>query len=166
MQAKGFFASLFDFSFRSFVTPKIIKVLYVLMTVVVALWTLALVLWAFRASTGAGILTLVILAPIFFVIAMIYVRVGLELLIVFFRIHGDVEEINRRGGGGSNGQPAPSILQTAALPTPVGASEPTAVTSTPAPAAEEAAATRFCAGCGAEQPAGKRFCTACGEALE
>jgi hypothetical protein len=81
MQAKGFFASLFDFSFSSFVTPKIIKVLYVLMTVVVALWTLLFVLWAFRASTGFGLLTLVILAPIFFVISMIYVRVGLELLI-------------------------------------------------------------------------------------
>jgi hypothetical protein len=42
---------------------------------------------------------LVILGPIFFVVSMIYVRVWLELLIVFFRIQGDVNEINRRGAG-------------------------------------------------------------------
>jgi len=62
------------------------------------------ILWAFRQSTGLGIVMLVILGPIFFVITMIYVRVWLELIIVFFRIQGDVFEINQRGGGS---QPAP-----------------------------------------------------------
>jgi hypothetical protein len=127
------------------------------------------VLWAFRASTGFGLLTLVILGPIFFVISMIYVRVALELLIVFFRIHDDVGEINRRGGGGSNGgRPAPILPSTAPVPAAVGPTEPAAVTSTPAPVAEELPelpAARFCASCGAEQPAGKRFCTVCGAAL-
>ena len=42
MEAKGFFSSLFDYSFSSFITPKIIKVLYVLLTIAVSLWTLAL----------------------------------------------------------------------------------------------------------------------------
>ena len=95
MQAKGFFSSLFDYSFSSFITPRLIKVLYVLMTISVALWTLLVILVAFKASAALGILALVIVAPIFFVITMIYVRVGLELIMAFFHIHGDVEEINR-----------------------------------------------------------------------
>ena len=39
---KGFLGSLFDFSFKSFVTPKIIKVLYVLFTIWTALVALIL----------------------------------------------------------------------------------------------------------------------------
>jgi uncharacterized membrane protein len=101
MQAKGFFASLFDYSFSSFITSKIVKVLYVLTTIIVALWTLVLILLGFRASSGAGVLMLVVGGPLFFVITMIYTRVVLELLIVIFRISENVREINERGGGSS-----------------------------------------------------------------
>ena len=110
MQAKGFFASLFDYSFSSFITPRIIKILYVLTTIVVVLWTLAIIGFAFRASTAFGVITLLILGPLYFVIAMIYARVGLELLIAFFRIHSDVQEINTRldgGAGETAAEPAP-----------------------------------------------------------
>jgi Domain of unknown function (DUF4282) len=87
MQPQGFLASLFDFSFTTFITGRIIKILYVLSTIIVALWTLAFVLFAFKASTGFGIITLVLLAPLFFLFSMIYVRVVLELIMVIFRIH-------------------------------------------------------------------------------
>jgi hypothetical protein len=107
MQAKGFFGSLFDYSFSSFITSRIIKVLYVLTTIVVALWTLAIILVAFKASSTLGILALLIGGPIFFLIAMIYARVGLELLIVIFRIHENVHEINQRAGGASGTPVAP-----------------------------------------------------------
>lgn len=99
---KGFFGSLFDYSFRSFITSRIIKVLYVLTTIVVALWTLAVILIAFKASPTLGGLTLLIGGPLLFVITMIYARVGLELLMVIFRIHENVEEINQRAGGASS----------------------------------------------------------------
>ncbi|HEY7017532.1 MAG TPA: DUF4282 domain-containing protein [Gaiellaceae bacterium] len=171
MQAKGFFASLFDFSFSSFVTPKVIKVLYALGTAVVSLWTLLFVLWAFKLSTGFGIVTLLLLAPIFFVISMLYMRVLLELLIVFFRIHGDVAEINQRGGGGSNGVPSVPPLQPAApaptvTPTEAAGGSTAVATATAPPLTETAPEVRYCANCGAEQAAGKRFCTSCGQALE
>jgi hypothetical protein len=159
MQAKGFFASLFDYSFSAFITPKIIKLLYVLSTIVVALWTLVVILWAFRQSTGFGIVTLAILGPIFFVITMIYVRVWLELLIVFFRIQGDVNEINVRGGGDAGTTAAP----VSPAPEPAPASAGSALIEAPVTPAPEA---RFCASCGAEQTPGKRFCTACGGAVE
>jgi hypothetical protein len=161
MQAKGFFASLFDYSFSAFITPKIIKLLYVLSTIAVALWTVIVILWGFRQSTGLGILMLVILGPIFFVITMIYVRVLLELLIVFFRIHGDVNEINRRGAGETGTAVEP--LPTPPSPEPAPASAGPTLVEAPATPAPEA---RFCASCGAEQSPGKRFCTNWGAAVE
>ena len=110
MQTKGFFGSLFDYSFSSYITPRIIKVLYVLATVLVALWTLVIVLAAFRVSSGAGILTLLIIGPIYFVITMIWVRVSLEVISAF-RIHGDVQEINQ-GAGGTGGTAVASVPTT------------------------------------------------------
>jgi hypothetical protein len=150
MQAKGFFSSLFDYSFSSFITPRIIRILYILSTIVVALWTLLFILLAFKSSTGLGIIALVIGGPIFFVIAMIYVRVGLELIMVFFRIHGDVDEINQRAGGTAGTPVTPVPLP----PAP----EPAAATPAPEPVA------RYCENCGAERRPGQGFCTACGAA--
>ena len=99
MQTKGFFGSLFDYSFSSFITSKVIKVLYVLTTIIVAIWTLVLVLVGFKSSSAAGLLMLVIIGPLVFVISMIYARIGLELLMVIFRISESVQEINERSGG-------------------------------------------------------------------
>jgi hypothetical protein len=167
MQAKGFFASLFDYSFSSFITSKIIKVLYVLTTIVVGLWTLLIVLVAFKLSSTLGILALLIGGPIFFVITMIYVRVVLELLMVIFRIHEDVQEINQRAGG-AKGTPvafAPPPPGPEAEPTSDAA--PVAVSSSaPEPAAAPPLVARFCENCGAERSPGKRFCPSCGGPLD
>jgi Domain of unknown function (DUF4282) len=165
MQVEGFFASLFDFSFRTFITERIIKVLYVLSTIIVALWTLFFVLVAFRNSTGFGVVTLVLLGPLFFVFTMIYVRVVLELIMVIFRIHEDVDSINRRGGGAASAavpfEPAPAAPEPApepASPEPVAAADPE-------PAATTEETPRFCDSCGAERSPGKSFCTSCGKAF-
>ena len=107
MQAESFFGSLFDYSFSSFVTPRIIKILYVLATIMISLWTLFLVLAGFNVSSGAGLVMLVIVGPLFFVVSMIYARVVLELVIVFFRINGNVQEIRDERIGGAP-QPAPT----------------------------------------------------------
>jgi hypothetical protein len=155
MQAKGFFGSLFDYSFSSYITPKIIKVLYVLATVLVALWTLVIILLAFRASSALGILALIIGGPIYFVIAMIGVRVTLEFLSAFFRIHGDVQEINQLVGGNSVAS-VPPLTGLAPAPT-----SDTAAVAVSSPAPEPTG--RFCENCGTERRPGKAFCTACGE---
>jgi hypothetical protein len=179
METKSFFGSLFDYSFSSFITPRIIKVLYVLATILIALWTLVFVLIAFKASSGLGIVTLLIFGPIFFVLGMIYARVFLELLIVFFRIHGDVHEINRRGRGADGPSPAfaapPAVppvaaprepVFTAAASAPSSDATPAFLSSTsPATAAVASADARFCANCGAEHGPGKGFCTGCGAPL-
>lgn len=172
MQAKGFFGSLFDYSFSSYITPKIIRVLYVLATILVALDTLAFILLAFRASSTFGILALLIFGPIGFVIGMIFARVGLEVLSAFFRIHGDVDEINQRGGG-SGGTP-PAFVPTKPGPARADADEPSSETTSAAASMSAPESTvavapaedaRFCDNCGTERSPGKRFCTGCGASL-
>ena len=155
MQARGFFGSLFDYSFSSYITPRIIKVLYVVATVLVALWTLLFVLLAFRASSTLGILVLLIGGPIYFVLMMIWARVLLEFFSAFFRIHEDVRKLNQRAAGNEAALEAASID-----PAPVAAGSPVVEPAVVAPLV-----ARFCENCGTERSPGKRFCTGCGEAL-
>ena len=96
-ESKGFFGALFDFSFTSFVTTKIIKVLYVLILVLAALTALVYTIIAFKVSAGFGILTLVIGDPLFIIIVMAFWRLVLEAFIVVFRISEDIRALRERG---------------------------------------------------------------------
>ena len=40
MEAKGFFAGLFDFNFQSFVTLKFAKFIYIIIMIVIGLWAI------------------------------------------------------------------------------------------------------------------------------
>jgi hypothetical protein len=86
MDTKGFFASLFDMSFSSLVTTKVIKVLYVISLVVIGLVALFFVIGAFASSAAAGVVVLLIAAPLFALFYIVYTRVILEFIIVVFRI--------------------------------------------------------------------------------
>jgi hypothetical protein len=92
---KGFFASLFDISFSSFVTSKLIKVVYVLWMVIAALLAIGVIVAGFGQSTGSGILALV-LSPVAFFLYLILGRVYCELVIVLFRIAENVRDIANR----------------------------------------------------------------------
>ena len=91
---KGFVGSLFDFSFSSFVTPKIIKVLYVLVTIWTALIGLAILIYGFKLGgmTG-GLFTLIIIEPIFLLLTLGIYRVVLEAFMVIFRIYEETKKI-------------------------------------------------------------------------
>jgi hypothetical protein len=162
--------ALFDYSFTSFVTPKIIKVLYVLATIAVSLWTLALVLAGFNAGSGAGLFMLVIGGPLLFLLGMVYSRVLLELVIIFFRINGNVQDLRDGRTGPStpgSGPSAGDALVAAPAAAPAAPAAETTVTPPVAepepPAALEAGSTR-CEHCGAEKPPGTTFCQSCGRA--
>jgi len=178
MEAKGFFTSLFDYSFSSFIAPKIIKILYGIATVLIALYTLGFVLLAFQLSSAAGILTLLIFGPAFFLISMIWARVLLEILSAFFHIHGDVREIRGRTGG-APAAPSPELGSgrtedvamgaSSAVEPPRAGQEPQPVsetgpgaTGTAAPGPAPGTPKRYCENCGAERSPTARFCTSCG----
>lgn len=99
---KGFFASLFDISFSSLITTRIIKVLYVISLIVIGLFSLFFIIGAFTSSAGAGILTLLILAPLAALLYTVYTRVILEFIIVVFRIaeyNGELVALQRQQMG-------------------------------------------------------------------
>lgn len=96
--AKGFFASLFDFSFSSLVTTRIIKVLYIVITVIVSLVAF-LFLIAGLTQGPASALGAIIFAPLGWLFYMISARVSLEIIIVLFRIGDDVRYLAVREGG-------------------------------------------------------------------
>jgi hypothetical protein len=102
MAPKGFFASLFDISFSSLITTKVIKVLYVISLIVIGLVALFFVIAAFASSSAAGVITLLIIAPLLALLYVVYTRVVLEFIIVVFRIAEythELVELTRAGGG-------------------------------------------------------------------
>ena len=94
---KGFVGSLFDFSFNSFVTPKIIKVLYVLFTIWTALVSLLILIVSFRTGgMVAGIFVLIVIVPIYVLLTLGVYRVILEAFMVVFRIYEETKKISER----------------------------------------------------------------------
>jgi hypothetical protein len=89
---RGFFSALYDFSFHTFVTPKIIRVLYILALVIIGLWSLGFLIsgftpsYSFVGTSQPSPLVHIIGAPIMFVLGSILARVYLEFIIAVFNI--------------------------------------------------------------------------------
>ena len=95
-EQKGFFGALFDFGFHHFVTPSIIKVLYVLGFIAVVLVYLVYVVIGFSASVPIGLAALFI----GWVIPLLYIalwRVMLEFFLAVVRMSEDIH--HRRSAG-------------------------------------------------------------------
>jgi hypothetical protein len=82
----SFLQALFDFSFNHFFTPKIIKLLYGLSIFSAGLIAILFIIFGFSTSTGFGIFTLLVGAPLTFLLVAICSRIYLELMIAIFRI--------------------------------------------------------------------------------
>ena len=96
--AKGFFSGLFDFTFETFVALKVIKVLYGLFLLILALGILggfgAAIVSIFQGQILAGLGMLIVL-PIAALVYLVMGRVYFELIIVMFKIAEDADEIAR-----------------------------------------------------------------------
>jgi hypothetical protein len=140
MPDKGFFGSLFDVSFTSFATSRIIKVLYILTIVVIFLYAVIWVIASFAADPGLGAASLFIGAPIFVLLSLMWTRLLFELAIAVLRI---MENTNAMvGGGGVPGVPSPAPAGFGGGPQPGAlgtAPPPTAQPAAPRPAAQPAA---------------------------
>jgi hypothetical protein len=92
---KGLFESLFDISFRTLVTPRVIKVLYALSIVAAGFISVVLIIEGFSESAVKGFLSLFFVGPLMFLILVISSRIIYELAIVVFRISDQTAEIAR-----------------------------------------------------------------------
>ncbi len=89
---RGFLESLMDTRFNSLITPKLIRFLYIVGMIVVAIGTLVWIVIGFSNSAGTGVLFL-ILSPLVGLVYLIVVRLYLELIVVAFKIRDAAEEI-------------------------------------------------------------------------
>lgn len=74
-----------DFSFKRFVTPQLIRVLYALSLLAALLGALTWMFSGFRDGITNGLFTLVT-GPVAFVIYVLTARVGMELILAIFII--------------------------------------------------------------------------------
>ncbi len=87
---------VFDCSFQHFITPRVIRIVYILAIIGLAIISIAMVVKGFEFSETRGVLTLVIVAPLYFIITVIITRIWLELILIIFRIGEDVAKLAGR----------------------------------------------------------------------
>jgi len=87
----GFFSALFDFSFTRFITPMIIKFVYILATVALGLVYLFLVIAAFSDSAASGLFMLII-GPVLLLIYLAFIRMTLEIYLAVVRMSEDIHQ--------------------------------------------------------------------------
>jgi len=86
---KGFFGSLFDFSFEHFVTPMLVKAVYIVAIVALGLGWLIWVAASFSQSAGLGIAVL-LLGPILIFLYLCLIRMTLEFYLAITRMSQDI----------------------------------------------------------------------------
>lgn len=87
----GFFGALFDFKFEHFITPMIVKVVYILALVVMVLVWLVYLAIGFSESVGLGLAVLV-LGPVVLVLYLAFIRMTLEFYLAIVRMSQDIHQ--------------------------------------------------------------------------
>ena len=136
MEPKGFLASLFDTSFANLVTPRVIRIIYIISMVVIGLAALFWIGAAFSQSAAFGLLVLVIAAPLVSLLYLIYTRVLLEVIMALFRIMEYNAELVTLQRAATPGAPAASVPPPAAA-APEPPTEPQPPTEPEGPPREE-----------------------------
>jgi hypothetical protein len=86
--SNGLLTDLFDFSFSHLLVLRVVKLVFGVLLLLDAGLCLGLIVQAFGAGFGWGLLVL-LFSPVLFVIVAIFVRVFTEMLVVLFRIADD-----------------------------------------------------------------------------
>lgn len=98
-EKKDVLDALLDLSFRTAITPKIIRWLYIMGLVLCGLMAAKWVLAAFSLAHGGGLMSGVValfFAPILFIIYALITRVALEVVLAIFSIAESLKNIERR----------------------------------------------------------------------
>ena len=96
-ESRNFLNALFDFGFTSFVTPKVVKVLYLLIVIVVGLSAVAFAVTMLASNLVLGLIVLLIGAPLYFLVVTALYRITLEFFMVIFRMAEDIRALRERG---------------------------------------------------------------------
>lgn len=89
VSAGGFFSALFDFSFNEFITPKVVKFVYVIAAILIPLVWIVWVLVGFSQNAGAG-LAILIIGAIVVIFYLALIRMTLEFYLAIVRMSEDI----------------------------------------------------------------------------
>ena len=87
--AAGFLRALFDFSFSTFITPKVVRFVYVLATALIAVFWLFWLVAGFARSPGLGLFVLIV-GPIVALVYLAIIRMTLEFYLAITRMSEDI----------------------------------------------------------------------------
>ena len=90
---KGFFPTLFDFSLSSFLTPKVIRILYIVGVILTCLGGAAYLFIGLASGSGILILFVLVFVPIFTLLYLIMIRISTEFVIIAFRTYEEVKQL-------------------------------------------------------------------------
>jgi Domain of unknown function (DUF4282) len=85
-----------DFSFKKFVTPKLVRIIYALSLVAALLSALTWMFSGFKDGITHGLFTLVT-GPLAFFFYVLCARVAMELVLAVFSIEAEVKKLNEKG---------------------------------------------------------------------
>jgi len=86
-----------DFSFKKFVTPKLVRIIYGLSLVAALLSALTWMFSGFKDGITHGLFTLVT-GPLAFMFYVLCARVAMEMLLAIITIAEEVKKLNEKGG--------------------------------------------------------------------
>ncbi|MFO1484641.1 MAG: DUF4282 domain-containing protein [Verrucomicrobiaceae bacterium] len=84
-QVRAVLDLVLDLSFKRFVTPRLVRMLYVLSLLAAVFYAASWMFSGFKLGTLSGLFTLVT-APVAFLLYLIFARVTVELILAIFRI--------------------------------------------------------------------------------
>lgn len=85
METKGFFAGLFDFGFTSFITLKFLRLIYGVLVVLIVLFGVGFLIAGLSQGGGTAVAA-IFLAPLGTLLYLIFTRISMEVVALFFRI--------------------------------------------------------------------------------
>jgi di/tricarboxylate transporter len=95
-----------DLSFKRFVTPRLVRMLYVLSLLAAVFYAVSWMFSGFKTGTLSGMFTL-ITAPVAFLLYLIFARVTVELILAIFRIADKIAPLSEEAAEKSVANPPP-----------------------------------------------------------
>ena len=89
----GFFKSLFDFKMTSFITMRVIRLFYVISTIVILIFPVILIIIAIFGNSGPQAILIAVLSPISTLLSLIIVRLWVEFLANLYRIGDNTQKM-------------------------------------------------------------------------
>lgn len=93
---RGFFGALFDIGMKDMITPRIIRAVYLVGLILIALGLVFSIAYSFLGVGRTGVtpvLTTLLVAPVAAVLSVLLLRVYLELVILLFNIYDQLRDL-------------------------------------------------------------------------